>query len=145
MDGAYAVVCVCSKQRIFGSVCAQWTARIVILIYVILSVILVLAAILNTLFTRISMAPGFAAQDHAQARDPNAAQGNAHDMDAIAANLFRKECQGCCEARRPSRPAPRVESSGAIVASQPWIQLTGNFAWCVSCITLAIPARISIG
>ncbi len=69
-----------------------------------------------------SRAPGFATQDHARARDSNAARGNTLDMDATLANLLRKECQGCSEARRPSRPAPRIQSSGAIVASQPWPQ-----------------------
>jgi hypothetical protein len=47
------------------------------------------------------------------------------------ANLLRKECQGCSEARRPSRPASRIRSSGAIVTSQPWIQLTGGYARCL--------------
>jgi hypothetical protein len=51
-----------------------------------------------------SRAPGFATQDHAQARDSNAAQGNTQDMEATSANQFRKECQGCSEARMPSRP-----------------------------------------
>ncbi len=58
----------------------------------------------------------------------NAAQGNTQDMEATSANLLRKECQGCSEARRPSRPASRIQSSGAIVTSQPWIQLTGGYA-----------------
>ena len=75
-----------------------------------------------------SRAPGFATQDHARARDSNAAQGNTQDMEATLANLLRKECQGCSEARRPSRPAPRIQSSEAIVTSQPWIQLTGGYA-----------------
>ena len=81
-----------------------------------------------------SRAPGFASQDHAQARDSNAAQGNTQDMEATLANLLRKECQGCSETRRPSRPASRIQSSGAIVTSQPWIQLTGGYARCQSVI-----------
>ena len=75
-----------------------------------------------------SRAPGFATQDHARARDSNAAQGNTQDTEATLANLLRKECQGCSETRRPSRPASRIQSSGAIVTSQPWIQLTGGYA-----------------
>ena len=76
-----------------------------------------------------SRAPGFATQDHARARDSNAAQGYTQDMEATLGNLFRKECRGCGEARRPSRPpASRIQSSGAIVTSQPWIQLTGGYA-----------------
>ncbi len=39
-----------------------------------------------------SKAPGFATQDHAQARDLNAAQGNTQDMEANLKNLLRKEC-----------------------------------------------------
>jgi hypothetical protein len=80
-----------------------------------------------------SRAPGFAAQDHARARDSNAAQGNTQDMEATLANLLRKECQGCSEARRPSRPAPRIQCFGAIVTSQPWIQLTGGYARSTAC------------
>ncbi len=76
-----------------------------------------------------SRAPAFATQDHARARDSNAAQGNTQDTEATSANLFRKECQGCSQARRPSRPTPRIQSSGAIVTSQPWIQLTGGYAF----------------
>ncbi len=34
-----------------------------------------------------SRAPGFAAQDHARARDSNAAQGNTQDKEATLANL----------------------------------------------------------
>ncbi len=79
-----------------------------------------------------SRAPGFATQDHAQARVSNAAQGNTQDMEATSANLLGKECQGCCQTRRPSRPASRIQSSGAIVTSQPWIQLTGGYARWVS-------------
>ncbi len=75
-----------------------------------------------------SRAPGFATQDHAQARDSNAVQGNTQAMEATFANLLRKECRGCNETRRPSRPASRIQSSGAIVTSQPWIQLTGGVA-----------------
>ncbi len=75
-----------------------------------------------------SRAPGFATQDRDQARDSNAAQGNTQDVEATSANLLRKECQGCSEARRPSRPASRIQSSGAIVTTQPWIQLTGGYA-----------------
>jgi hypothetical protein len=37
--------------------------------------------------THTSRAPGFATQDHARARDSNAAQGNAQDMEATSANL----------------------------------------------------------
>ncbi len=70
-----------------------------------------------------SRAPGLATQDRAQART-NAAQGNTQDMEATSANLLRKECQGCSEARRPSRSTSRIQSSGAIVNSQPWIQLS---------------------
>jgi hypothetical protein len=40
------------------------------------------------------------------------------DMEATSANLLRKECQDCSEARRPSRTAPRFQSSGATVTSQ---------------------------
>ncbi len=75
-----------------------------------------------------SRAPGFATQDQASARDSNAAQGNTQDMEATLANPLRKEWQGCSEARRPSRPTPRFQSSGAIVTSQPWIQVTGGYA-----------------
>jgi hypothetical protein len=70
-----------------------------------------------------SRAPGFATKDQASARDSNAAQRNTQDMEATLANLLRKECQGCSETRRPSRPASRIQSSGTIVTSQPWIQL----------------------
>ncbi len=70
-----------------------------------------------------SRTPGFATQDLAQARDSNAAQCNNQDMEATSVNQLRKECQGCSEARRPSCPAPRIQSSGAIVTSQPWTQL----------------------
>ncbi len=31
----------------------------------------------------------------------NVAQGNTQNMDATSANLFKKECKGCGEARRP--------------------------------------------
>ncbi len=71
---------------------------------------------------------GLTTQDHARSRDSNAAQGNIQDMEATLPNLFRKECQGCSEVRRPSRPAPHIQSSGASVTSQPWIQLTGGYA-----------------
>jgi hypothetical protein len=64
-----------------------------------------------------SRVPGSATQCHAQARDSNAAQGNTQDRKATLAYLLRKECHGCSEARRPSRPAPRIQSSGAIVTS----------------------------
>jgi hypothetical protein len=77
-----------------------------------------------------SRALGFATQDYARARVSNAAQGNSQDMEATLANLLGKECQGCSEARRPSRPASRIQSSVAIVTSQPWIQLTGGYAGC---------------
>ena len=75
-----------------------------------------------------SRAPEFATQDHARARVSNAAQGDTQDMEATLANLLRRECEGCSEARGPSRSAPRVESSEAFVTSQPWIQLTGGYA-----------------
>ncbi len=60
-----------------------------------------------------SRAPGFklATQDHTQARDSNAAPGNTQDdgdLEATLADLFRKECQGCSETRRPSRSAPQI-------------------------------------
>ncbi len=77
-----------------------------------------------------SRATEFATQDHARARNSNAAQGNTKDTEATSANLLRKKCQGCSEARRPSCPASRIQSSGAIVTSQPWIQLTGGYARC---------------
>ncbi len=38
-----------------------------------------------------SRAPGFACQKHAQARDSDAAQGNAQGMEATLATLFRNE------------------------------------------------------
>ncbi len=38
---------------------------------------------------------------------------------------------GRSKTRRPSRPAPRNQISGAIVTSQPWIQVTGGYARCV--------------
>ncbi len=60
-------------------------------------------------------APGFATQDHAQARDLNAAQGNTQVTEATSANLLSKECKGCSEAGRPNRPASRIQ---AIVTSQ---------------------------
>jgi hypothetical protein len=66
-----------------------------------------------------------------RARVSDAAQGNTQDTEATLANLLRRECQGCSEARRPSRPASRIQSSGAFVTSQPWIQLTGGYARCV--------------
>jgi hypothetical protein len=79
-----------------------------------------------------SKALGFATQNDAQVRVLNAAQGdlNTPDVEATSANLVRKECQGCNETQRPSRrgPAPRILSSGAIVTSQPCIQLTGGYA-----------------
>jgi hypothetical protein len=79
-----------------------------------------------------SRAPGSATLDHARVRDSNAAQGNTQDMEATSVNLSRKECQGCSETRRPSRPASRIQSSGAIVTPQPWIQLAGGYArWCI--------------
>ncbi len=73
-------------------------------------------------------APGFATQDHARARVSNAAQGDTQDMEATLANLLRKECLGCSEIRGPCRPTSRIQSSWAIVTSQPWIQLTGGYA-----------------
>ncbi len=74
---------------------------------------------------KTSRAPGFATQDHAEARDSNAAQGNTQDMYAISANLSRKECQGCSEARRPSRPTPRIQCSGATESLTP----SHGFSW----------------
>ncbi len=68
-----------------------------------------------------SRATGFATQDHAQAQNLNAAQGNTQDMEANWANLFKKECQGCSDAQTPPRPAPRIQPPEAIVTSQPWI------------------------
>ncbi len=89
-----------------------------------------------------SKALGFATQDHARARDSNAAQGNTQDIEATSANLLRNECQGCNETRRPSRPASRIQSSGPIVTSQPWIQLTGGYArWsAVASLAAIVPA-----
>ncbi len=59
----------------------------------------------------------------------NAAQGNTKDMEAVLTIVFRKECcKGCSEARRPSRPASRIQYSGAIVTSQSWNELTGGYA-----------------
>ncbi len=87
-------------------------------------------------------APGFATQDHDPARDSNAAQGNAQDMEATSANrdtgpypsarseccatqhlngrtsaalfnLFGKICKGCSEARRSGCTDPRIVPSGA--------------------------------
>ncbi len=97
-----------------------------------------------------SRAPGFGTKDQASARDSNAAQGNTSliafakvasmswvYMEATLANLLRKECQGCSKARRPSRPASRIQFSGAIVASQPWFQLTGGYARCLSANSMA--------
>jgi hypothetical protein len=82
-----------------------------------------------------SSAPGFAAQDHARVQDSNAAQGDTQDMEATLVNLKGMECHGCSEARRPSRPASRIQSPGAIVTLQPWIQLTGGCARCqVACL-----------
>ncbi len=60
-----------------------------------------------------SLAPGFAQQDHARARDFNAAQGNSKDMEATLAKLLRKECQGISKARRPRRPIRAI----AVIAS----------------------------
>jgi hypothetical protein len=77
---------------------------------------------------RTSRLPSFVTQHHTQARDSNAAQGNTQHMEATSKNLFRKEFQGSSETRRPSLPAPRIQSSGAIVTSLPWIELTGGFA-----------------
>jgi hypothetical protein len=51
---------------------------------------------------KTSRAPGSATQDHDRALDSNAAKGNTQDMRATLENLFRKECQGCSEAKRPS-------------------------------------------
>ncbi len=45
------------------------------------------------------------------------AQGNTQDMEATLANLLREEPQGCSEARRPPRPAPRIKSSEPTVTS----------------------------
>ena len=59
-------------------------------------------------------------------------QGNTQDMETTSANLFRKDCQGRSETRRPSRPASRIQSSEAIVTSQPRTQLTGGYVLCVS-------------
>ncbi len=62
-------------------------------------------------------------------------------MEATSANLLRKECQGCSETRRPSRPASRIQSSGVIVTSQPWIELTGGYArWVVGSLEVAMTA-----
>ncbi len=41
-------------------------------------------------------------------------------QEATSANLFRKECQGCNEARKPSCAAPHIQFSETIVTSQPW-------------------------
>ncbi len=71
---------------------------------------------------------GRRAQQLDRARGSNAAKGNTQDMEATSENLFRKECQGCSETRRPSRPASRIQTSGAIVTFEPWIQLTGGYA-----------------
>ncbi len=79
---------------------------------------------------------GSTSQDHARKRDStNAARGNTQDMEAKSANLFWKECQGCNEARRTNFPALRIRSSGAIVTSQPWIQLTGCYARWKPCLS----------
>jgi hypothetical protein len=56
-----------------------------------------------------SRAPGFATQDHAQARELNAAQSLTQEMEATLANLVRKEWQVCCQTRRPSRPVSRIQ------------------------------------
>ncbi len=79
-----------------------------------------------------------------QARDSNAAQGNTQDMEATLANLLRKECQGfCSETRRPSRPASRIQCSGAMVTSQPWTQLTGGYArWVCRCVCVRACAHL---
>jgi hypothetical protein len=73
-----------------------------------------------------SRAPGSATQEHAHARNSNAAKGNAQGMEATSANPFRKECQG--RKAKPSHPGPQVQSSRAIFTSQPQIQLTRWFA-----------------
>jgi hypothetical protein len=52
-------------------------------------------------------------------------------QEAHSANLFRKECQGCSEARKPSCPATQIQSSEAILTSRPWFaaaRLTGGYA-----------------
>ncbi len=51
-------------------------------------------------------APGFATQDHAQARDSNAAQSDTQDKEATLANLFGKECQGCGGGPKAKPPRP---------------------------------------
>ncbi len=48
-----------------------------------------------------------------------ARQSSGHE--ATSANLFRNECQVCNEARKPSCPAPHIQSSETIVTSQPWL------------------------
>ncbi len=40
-------------------------------------------------------------------------------QEAHSANIFRKECKDCNEVRKPSCPAPHIQSSEAIVTSQP--------------------------
>ncbi len=48
---------------------------------------------------------GFAAQDHTQVQDSNAAQGNIQEMETTSVNLFRKERQPeGCSSLRTSRP-----------------------------------------
>ena len=53
-------------------------------------------------------APGSATQGHARDRVSRAAPGNPQDTRPIRPILFRKECQGCNEARKPSCPAPHI-------------------------------------
>ncbi len=50
--------------------------------------------------------------------DLSAALGNVEDLKTTWANLFRKECRGCNEARHPS-PAGYFQSFGASVTSLP--------------------------
>ncbi len=56
--------------------------------------------------------------------------------------IYQGRCQGCSEARRPPRPAPRIQSSSASVTSQPWIQLTCGYAlWSHGCRCKALAAN----
>ncbi len=54
------------------------------------------------------MRPGF---------EGSARQSSGQETISALTNLFRKECQGCNETRKPSSPAPHIQSSETIVNS----------------------------
>jgi hypothetical protein len=73
-----------------------------------------------------SRALGLATQGQARDRYSRAALGDLQDKGPIRRNLFRKECQGCNEARKPRCPAPHIQSAETVVT--PMDRLTGGYA-----------------